>query len=110
MTTTIYIVIFLARQNIARSGAASRRSGSLTRLMMRRKRRHASNNFIQNYADNINLRAAKSIFQNEIEWAVSRDVAALTAAVDQQTNVVSSRPEADLDLSHSPKSWVKYSH
>lgn len=107
-------MIFLTRQNLARVDVSSRRNGgsggSLSRLL-RRKRRNASNNFIQNYADNINLRAARGIFQHEVEW--TRDLSALAAIGDQsqlsqhttQTPIV--RQEADLDeLSNAPKSWV----
>lgn len=90
-------MIFLAKQNISRS---PHRNNSLSKLLRRKKRQCASSHFIQSYADNINLRAAKSLLQNEIEWAVTRDA----FTVDQKTHTI--REEADLDLSHSPKAWV----
>lgn len=71
--------------------------------IVRRKRRYVSNNFIQNYADNINLRAAKNFFENEIEWGVSRgtSLSICNNNIRQDCEII-----PDLLNPQSPKDWV----
>ena len=82
-------------------------SGKIT--TRRRRRRFVSKNFFQNYADNINLRAAKNFFvEKEIEMGISKGKSMSICDNIRQECEFSPPPQEELTFTRksSPKEWV----